>query len=200
MEALKPILNPPPPPPVDLIQSALFLPLSSVSLKQKGKKIRMLAQILAFDPSTALCILTVPPTSQSRQTILADLSIPLLGQNPSVRDLSEISQSSFSSSYGQPPMGSRTVGSHVIFENEKQIIRRDGDQDERERLKIEKGSWVDCIGWLEDDLKGLTKKILSQNKDLLKGIIFEIIHLSSTHPPSQETLYRSQLPIRMNIQ
>ena len=42
-----PIALPPPPPPTDLIQSALFLPLSAITARHAGRKIRTIGQYVA---------------------------------------------------------------------------------------------------------------------------------------------------------
>ena len=158
----------PPPPPNDFIQSALFIPLSSITQAHVGRKVRTIGQsvaflclilgrsemsdhhrfcrILAFNPSTSLLLLTAPSTSSAPTpipTLLINITTPLLGQSPASTDLSNINHDV----YSRVPKSSVTSNS---FKNG--LVNR-------ERLRLDRGEWVMVVGWLETDARKIVRKV-----------------------------------------
>ncbi|WWC71873.1 uncharacterized protein I206_105832 [Kwoniella pini CBS 10737] len=162
----------PPNPPTDLIASALFLPLHSINPSHHGKKLRFIGQVLAFHPPTSLLLLTsFPPITQPHSpspTILINITTPLLGQSPSLKDMSTPIQ---------------TVNStHPGFVN-------------RESLSLNRGEWVNIVGWLEGDGQKMVRKVKTSSSYLKPlPFILEAIHVSNARPPPLDAMYRGNTP------
>ncbi|WVW86019.1 hypothetical protein I302_108057 [Kwoniella bestiolae CBS 10118] len=171
---------PPPLPPTDLIASALFLPLHGVGTAHRGKKLRFVGQILAFHPPTSLLLLTsFPPTSNPHSpspTILVNISTPLMGQSPSLKDISSATHSSYASA------------SQGIPENGRVPINR-------ESLALQRGEWVNVVGWLEGDGERMVRKVKTSSsyaKPL--PFILEAIHISNARSPPVDAMHRGNSP------
>ncbi|WVQ67134.1 uncharacterized protein L199_005329 [Kwoniella botswanensis] len=174
---------PPPPPPSDLIGSALFLPLHNVNLEHRARKLRFVGQVLAFHPPTSLLLLTsFPPASDPHSpspTILVNISIPLMGQSPSLKDVSAAAESN---SYTQTVQSS----------SEGQLGRGPVN---REPLTLNRGEWVNVVGWLEGDGEKMVRKVKTSSSYLKPiPIILEAIHLSNARPPPVDAMYRGSIP------
>ncbi|KAI9635322.1 uncharacterized protein MKK02DRAFT_44008 [Dioszegia hungarica] len=154
----------PPAPAPDLIQSALLLPLSLISLDEhRGKKIRTIGQILSYNPSTSLLLLSAPhayPTD-SVATLYANVSVPLMGASPALKDMYE--------------------------------THREGDLG-RPRLKFERGEWMCVVGWLEmTPSGGLPEAVRAGYEPPLPGVVLDLIHVSPAKEPPQGAYYRGSV-------
>ncbi|WRT70359.1 uncharacterized protein IL334_007357 [Kwoniella shivajii] len=174
----------PPRPPSDLIASALFLPLNEISPTHGGRKLRFVGQILAFHSPTSLLLLTSYPNSQTPNspspTILVDISTPLLGQSPSVKDISAVQDSMYSRN-PQPPSPVMMTG-------------KEGNYVNREMLSLSRGEWVSLVGWLEGDGSKMVRKVKTSSSYLKPlPLILQAIHISSSRPPPINGLHRGSV-------
>ncbi|KAK6909560.1 hypothetical protein I203_103581 [Kwoniella mangroviensis CBS 8507] len=175
-------LAPPPPPPSDLIASALFLPLHAVNIEHRGRKLRFVGQVLAFHPPTSLLLLTSFPAASNPHspspTILVNISIPLMGQSPSLKD---VSAAAGSSSHNHTAQSSSEGRSGRVAIN-------------REALTLNGGEWVNVVGWLEGDGERMVRKVKTSSSYLKPlPIILEAIHLSNARPPPVDAMYRGNI-------
>ncbi|KAK8853102.1 hypothetical protein IAR55_003803 [Kwoniella newhampshirensis] len=173
---------PPPAPPSDLIASALVLPLHAVSTDHRGRKLRLVGQVLAFHSPTSLLLLTAPaldPTTPS-PTLLVNISTPLLGQSPSITDVSSAQDTIYSR---QPqtslPPSSSTFSSIVV---------------NREKVTLSRGEWVCVVGWLEGDGHRMVKKVKTSASYLAPlPLILEAIHIANSRLIPINPVYRGQI-------
>ncbi|WWC91575.1 uncharacterized protein L201_006521 [Kwoniella dendrophila CBS 6074] len=180
------ITLPPPNPPTDLIASALFLPLNAITSAHRGRKLRFVGQVLAFHPPTSLLLLTsYPPTNKPHTpspTILINISIPLLGQNPSGIDVSSSADSMYSK---DPQIPSPT--NITDFGSSPKLVNR-------ESLSLNRGEWVNIVGWLEGEGEKMVRKVKTSSSYLKPlPIILECIHISNSRPPPIDAMYRGNM-------
>ncbi|ORY28141.1 hypothetical protein BCR39DRAFT_535606 [Naematelia encephala] len=178
---------PPPPPPTDLIESALFLPLEAIDISHRGRKVRTVGQILAFDLGTSRLLLSSGPSKRSGEnkinTLLVDVSVALLGQSPAVKDLSYV-QDSIWSRHGPSTTGNK---------DEERVVSR--GLINRERLRLEHGDWVCVVGWLE----GPAPKRIQRNSEETSiyasplPVTLEAIRISQARQPSENAIFRGTL-------
>lgn len=159
----------PPEPPRDIVQSALFLPISSISQEHRGRKIRTIGQyvyfvghishsvfsmlgtdrfrILAYDPKAAVLLLSAVPDRAigPLSTLLVNASTPLSGMTPSMRDPAASEATTYSrDSFSSLPSSKGTGG------------RREN------LLKLDRGEFVTVVGWLEGDGTKLVSRVSRQ--------------------------------------
>jgi len=143
-------------------------------------------RILAFDPKTSLLLLSAPPTSPTGAlpTMLVDLSIPLLGQSPSAKDVSHLE----GGVYSRPsPPTVRPVNATGFAEDESEGRWR-------ERLRLDRGEFVCVVGWLEGDARRLARKVNpgpTYNRPL--ELMLEAIHVSASRPPPNGAVFRGSI-------
>ncbi|WWD19516.1 hypothetical protein CI109_103977 [Kwoniella shandongensis] len=175
---------PPPPPPSDLIASALMLPLHAVASTHRGRKLRLVGQVLAFHPPTSLLLLTGPPSNPSSPsvpspTLLVNISTPLLGQSPSISDISSAQDSLYSRQPQLPSIPSTISASGLV---------------NREKVTLNRGEWVSVVGWLEGDGSKMVRKVKTSNSYLAPlPLILEAIHIANSHVIPPSPLYRGQI-------
>lgn len=180
----QPLALSPPAPPTDLIQSALFLPLSRITKEHAGRKIRTIGQILGFNPASSVLLLCAPTTSSSPTpipTLLVNLTTPLLGQSPAATDLSDVSNGVY---WHLPkPMNA--------------IIQRDEGwvgPVNREILRLDRGQWVVVVGWLEVDGRRIPRKKDTRSSYAPPiSVVLEAIHVAPTREPPVGSLYRGEV-------
>lgn len=185
-DRLKIALQHPPSVPGDIIQSALHLPLTSLSTAHIGRKVRIVAQAVHFDPASGLAILASPRAGASagraRPVLLVDLSVALLGQSPAAVDVSDASGSAWST-------GHTGAAGHAGASG---LAR--GDRGGRAMVSIEKGEWMCVVGWLERDERGLPTGVdLGDGPCQSLGMIMGAIHISAAREPPSGAIFRGNI-------
>jgi hypothetical protein len=140
---------PPPNPPSDIIQSALFLPISALSAEHRGRKIRTIGQyvshpsfcvnetrVIAYDVKSSILLLAAIATQATGPlaTILINTSTPLLGLTPALKPPPQ------DDGYSRPPTMSN------------------GNR-ERQPLSLDRGEFVTVVGWLESNQSKLSSQV-----------------------------------------
>jgi hypothetical protein len=98
--------------------------------------------VVGYDIKSSLLLLSAAPTQATGPlaTLLVDLTVPLLGQTPALKDLRPQD-----STYSRAPQPI------------PQQTRRDGR--ERESLSLERGTFVTVVGWLESDQSNISSQV-----------------------------------------
>lgn len=110
----------------------------------------LMCRILAYDPNTSFLLITGHPSTSSRYpTLIINTSVPLLGQSPSAKDISQVEgagvysysrlTSGLASATATPVTTGRVRGSFFV---------------NREKVRMGKGEWVCVVGWLEGEVPG----------------------------------------------
>lgn len=169
-------LREPPPCKNDAVTPALFIPVHAIHDRLKHRKVRVIGQyvvhlfiyvggaqtltghgksrILHFNNRKSILIITSHPpaataTPTQSPTLLADVSIPLLANSPSARDVTDILGtavfSRVSKSFSPPES-----------EEDRKMVRMKGLVG-REMVSMRRGEWVSLVGWLEDGKDAVRK-------------------------------------------
>ena len=142
-------------------------------------------RVLEFDVSTSLLLLS-SHSANTHSTLLVDISITLLGNNPSITD--------------------RSHTDFFASDNEK----ISNGPTNREPLRLHRGEWVCVVGWLEGEGSGIVKKVgryfkaltyvdrvlqinLPDNYDSPIPIILECIYIVPSRAPLQNGLVRGEI-------
>jgi hypothetical protein len=212
-------LSPPTPPP-DNIQSALFLPISSLGAAHSGQKIRTIGQCVHSDhsplasscpPSTGT-LYCATRTIQLTGRILSfnvDTALVLLSAAPTPTTRSPEAHGSsalstllvslsvpLSSQSSTLPEMLKYYGVSVPPPDKDANGRPRGALVNRERLTLARGEWITVIGWLEGDGRRLAKRVsegLAPADSPLTPRFPRHLHLH-TPPPSPSSSKRSTSP------
>ncbi|KIR33980.1 hypothetical protein I352_03209 [Cryptococcus deuterogattii MMRL2647] len=194
-------LREPPPYRNDAVTPALFIPVHAVHEGLKHRKVRVIGQyvlhivinvggaqiltghgksrILHFNNRKSILIITSHPpaaTAISTQspTLLADVSIPLLANSPSARDVTDILGTAVFSRVSKSFLPSES-------EEDRKMVRMKGLVG-REMVSMRRGEWVSLVGWLEDG-KNAVRKIQTFGPYAPPPLlILEVIHISNSRP------------------
>ncbi|AFR96883.1 hypothetical protein C343_05010 [Cryptococcus neoformans C23] len=174
-------LREPPPCRNDAVTPALFIPVHAVHEGLKHRKVRLIGQILHFNNRKAILIITSHPSAPTptpsptqSPTLIADISIPLLANSPSARDVTDV------------------LGSAVFSRMSKSFLPPEREEDKRmmrmkglvgrEMVSMRRGEWVNLVGWLEDG-KDAVRKIQTLGPYAPPPpLILEVIHISNSRP------------------
>ncbi|XAO24311.1 hypothetical protein I312_103109 [Cryptococcus bacillisporus CA1280] len=172
-------LREPPPCRNDAVTPALFIPVHAIHERLKHRKVRVIGQILHFNNRKSILIITSHPpavtaTPTQSPTLLADVSIPLLANSPSARDVTDVLGTAVFSRVSKsflPPES----------EEDRKMVRMKGLVG-REMVSMRRGEWVSLVGWLEDG-KDAVRKIQTFGPYAPPPLlILEVIHISNSRP------------------
>ncbi|WVN84953.1 uncharacterized protein L203_100090 [Cryptococcus depauperatus CBS 7841] len=157
----------------DAIPPALLIPLHLVNINHRGRKLRLIGQVLHYNLRKAICILSSHSPQQNSQypTLLVDLSVPLLANSPSVKDISLSSMRKYS-----------MASQHEVHNNAQETTENKRGKEQawdisRELLSLRKGQWVSVVGWLEDGSEAVQKFHAFGQYAPLPPVILEAIHI-----------------------
>lgn len=165
----------------DAVTPALFIPVHAVHEGLKHRKVRLIGQILHFNNRKAILIITSHPSAPTptpsptqSPTLIADISIPLLANSPSARDVTDVLGSA---------VFSRMSKSFLPLEREedKRMMRMKGLVG-REMVSMRRGEWVNLVGWLEDGKDAVRKIQTFGPYAPPPPLILEVIHISNSRP------------------
>ncbi|ODO05425.1 hypothetical protein L198_02118 [Cryptococcus wingfieldii CBS 7118] len=169
------------------VPPALYCPIWKVDERMRGRKVRLVGQVLHYNVKKATIILTAQPEGLCRKcpTIVVNISIPLLAPSPS-----------------QPPTTSLVTRSEqrhraVVFNTDQpphpssalsqSEVEREGLVG-REMVRFGRGDWVGVVGWLEDG-RDLVRKIRTFGAYAPPPpVACEAIHITNARPPPKSRL------------
>ncbi|ODN81500.1 hypothetical protein L202_01922 [Cryptococcus amylolentus CBS 6039] len=181
---------------IEPVPPALYCPIWKVDERMRGRKVRLVGQVLHYNPKKATIILTAQPEGLCRKcpTIVVNISIPLLAPSPSqppppprlitpgytsLATRSEPEQRAVVFNTDQPPHPSSALS--------QSEVEREGLVG-REMVRFGRGDWVGVVGWLEDG-RDLVRKIRTFGAYAPPPpVVCEAIHITNARPPPKSRL------------
>ncbi|WVQ73011.1 hypothetical protein IAR50_002574 [Cryptococcus sp. DSM 104548] len=184
---------------IEPVPPALFCPIWKVDESMRGRKVRLIGQVLHYNAKKATIVLTGQPDGLCKKcpTLVVNISVPLLALSPSVPPPQTASlkthyphQRAFISNLDQPP--------HPSVALLQKEVDREGLVG-REMVSFGRGDWVGVVGWLEDGRDVVRKLKTSGVYASPPPLVCEAIHISNARPPPKSHYPQAPLANRTGI-
>ncbi|TYJ57120.1 hypothetical protein B9479_002221 [Cryptococcus floricola] len=184
---------------IEPVPPALYCPIWKVDERMRGRKVRLVGQVLHHNVKKATIILTAQPEGLCRKcpTIVVNISIPLLAPSPSQPPPRPTTAQLHHITPGYTSLATRSEQRAAVFNTDQpphpssallqSEVEREGLVG-REMVRFVRGDWVGVVGWLEDG-RDLVRKIRTFGAYAPPPpVVCEAIHITNARPPPKSRL------------